>query len=294
MITELSTKLESNNILAWNAITVDVNGNDITISSQWGWVAPFLDPNNLTLVNNTNYTLNLEGQYFIPTTDVSVSSWWANVNSITALSPNTLEINITTGTVNGTYDVILDNNGAVNTIWPSNGQNYITLIDPITWTGPAGTYTETFETNLWNWFDWGWQQAWTRDSAWTPSNGTWPTTGAGSAFYIFTETSTNGTWFPNRTFILETTNFNIAQSISFDYHAFGATIGTLELQTLFNWVWTTRNTISWQQQAAQGDAYINETVDLSFFPVESIRFLYTSGTDFTWDIALDNISIVSN
>ena len=298
MIEVLNGKIEAANIIEGPGIDVSVNGNDVTISAtgwgSWWGVAPFLNPENLTLISNTNYNLVLEWVYFTPTTWVSISGGWWTINSVDASSPTEIQLDITTWPTVGSYDFILDNAGTLNTLWPGNGEDYMTLVSQVTGTGPAGTYTEWFEANLWSWVDWGGQQAWLRDSAGTPSWGTGPNTWNGSTFYVYTETSGNGTGYPNRTFILETSDFSVAQSISFDYHAFGDNMWTLELQTRFNWVWTTRNTISGQQQNAQWNPYLSTTVDLSSFPVESIRFFYTSGTDFEWDFALDNVSIISN
>ena len=295
MIGVLNGKIEAANIIEGSGIDVNVSGNDVTISSTWGWwVAPFLNPENLTLLTNTNYNLDLNGVYFTPSTGVSISGVWGTVNSVVAASPTELQVDIITGSTVGSYDFILDNAGVLNTLWPGNGENYITLVDQVTGTGPAGTYTETFEANFWSWVNWWGQQAWLRDAGGTASWWTGPNTWNGSAFYVYTEASGNGTGYPNRTFILQTSDFNVAQSISFDYHAFGDNMWTLELQTLFNGVWTTRDTISGQQQNAQWNPYLSTTINLAGFPVESIRFFYTSGDDFEWDFALDNVSIVSN
>ena len=110
---------------------------------------------------------------------------------------------------------------------------------------------------------------------------------------MYAETSGNGTGYPNRTFGVETTDFNIAQSVAFDYHMFGPNIGTLEVQTQYLGVWTTRFSLTGQQQAAQADPYLSQFVDLSSFPVEGIRFFYTSGTNWDSDAAIDNVVIIS-
>lgn len=295
MITELDTKIEAINILPGSGVSITSSGNDVTINANAGAaIAPFLTGSSTPVIVNTSQTIDIQGVYFTPSTVVSIPSPNVTVNSFSATSPSTIQLDITVWGTPWNYDLVLDNAWELNTVWPGNGIWYLTVLSTITGTGPAGTYTETFEWWLWDWFNGWWQQAWTRDAGGTPSGGTWPTTGSSSAFYVYTETSTNGTWFPNRTFILETSNFNEAQSISFDYHAFGPTIWVLELQTLFNGAWTTRSTISGQQQAVQTNPYLNQFVDLSTFPVEAIRFFYTSGTNFTGDLALDNISIISN
>jgi len=296
MIAELDTKLEVLNILPGSWVTITSSGSDVTINaSWWGWIAPFLETNPVLLGSLENEILILQWVYFTPTTSVSIPWFGGTINSTTIVDPNTIQLDVTSWTTIGDFDIVLDNSGILNTVWPNNGVDYITVVagNVVKGTGSAWILTTDFETGLWSWSDGGGQQSWTLDSWGTPSGGTWPLAWSGSVFYVYTETSTNGVGFPNRTFILQTTDFRVAQSITFDYHAFGATTGNLELQTLFNGVWTTRFTLSWQQQTTQGAAYLNQVVDLSTFSVEGIRFFYTSGNNFTWDMALDNVIIES-
>lgn len=295
MITELNTKINQSDVIAWPGISVTPTGSWVTISNaSSAGISPFLSSDSLTLARNSSYTITLEWEYFTPNTNLSIPWLVWTVNNVSVLTPRSMDVDVTIWNSVWIFDFILSNWSSDNTIWPGNWEDHLTVIPPVAGTWPAWTYNEGFQAWLWSWSATGWQEPWTRDSGGTPSTGTGPNSGAGSTFYVYTETTWAGTWYPNRTFILQTSNFSTAQSISFDYHAFGATIWILELQTLHNWVWTTRDTISWQQQTNQGDAYINRTIDLSLFPVESIRFFYTSGTNFTWDIALDNISIISN
>ncbi len=293
MITELNTKITETDIVAGTGITVSTAWAGVTISmSDGSVVAPFVNPDNVQLAQNTNYTIDISGVYFTPTTTVSIPGFDGTINSVTATTPNTLQVNITTGPNITDYDIVLDNGWVNNTLWPGNGANYMSIVTSTTWNGPAGTYTETFEAGLWNWVNTGWSQPWTRNSWWTPSNGTGPLNGAGwSTWYIFTEAS--GANSPNVDFAIQTDNFNIAQSISFDYHMIWANMWSLELQTFYNWSWTTRWSITGTQQWTQGDPYINQVVNLSTFQVELIRFVWTSGNGWSSDVTLDNLIITS-
>lgn len=271
------------------------------ICNASGWVpmatnagAPYINVSvDLFMSPGTTQTLTITGANFLPTSVVSFPGFPGTINTTTVLGPTQIEVNVTTTAAQATYDIVINNSGLTNTTWPGNGVGAFEVA-AVTGTGVAGTYTENFEAGLGSWTDSGLDQPWIRDNGGTPSNGTGPTVGAGgSAFYVFTETSGNGTGYPDMEFGLETTDFATAQSVAFDYHMVGGSIGTLELQTRYLGVWTTRFSLTGQQQAAQGDAYLNQSVDLSSFQVEAIRFLYTSTTNWDADAALDNIVIIS-
>lgn len=260
------------------------------VGGSGGGSVPFVSSSSLIVPPSTTQTISVIGTTFVPTSVVSFPGFGGIINSTTVISPTQIDVNVTTTATEAAYDIVVNNSGDDNTVWVGNGVGAFEVAG-ITGTGPAGTYTESFETDLGSWVDSGLDVAWTRDSGGTPSGNTGPTVASAGTFYVFTEASNPN--FPNFEFGLETTNFNIAQSVSFDYHMFGADMGTLEIQTQFGGVWTTRFTLVGQQQVAQGDAYINQLVDLSAFPVEGIRLFYTSGANYTGDCTLDNISIIS-
>lgn len=261
------------------------------IGGSGGGGAPFIDATvDLLVQPSTTQTVTITGSGFLPTSTVSFPGFGGTINTTTVVGPNQIDVNVTTDAVEATYDIVVDNSGTDNTVWPGNGVNAFE-VGAVTGTGPAGNYTEGFETDFGNWVTSGLAADWTRNNGATGSAGTGPNNAGTGTFYIYTEASNPN--FPNVEFGLETTNFNVAQSISFDYHMFGADMGDLELQTGFGGVFTTRFTLSGQQQVLQGDAYITQFVDLSSFPVDTIRFRYTSGANFTGDCALDNIVIIS-
>lgn len=294
LLTYVDWKIQATNILAGNNISVSVNGNDVTIDAIWWWsgTVPYISGGPEVIQPNITKNIIINGSYFSPSTVFSIPSFTGIINSQTAISPTEFLLNITAPASNGDFDLVASNSGVDNTQWSGNGVNYISILS-IAGNGPAGTYTENFEAGIWNWTNTWWMVAWSRDNGGTPSNGTGPNTGAGwSNWYIFTEASNPNN--PNVNFGIETDYFNIVQSVSFDYHMIGGNMWTLQLQTLQGTTWTTRWSITGSQQAGQWDAYINQNVNLSTFPVESIRFLGTSGNGWSSDIALDNISIVSN
>ncbi len=275
---------------------VYMNANESTLSivqlrAAGSSGAPFINTASIEIPPSTTQTFSINGEGFLPTSTVSIPGFTGTINSTTVVSPTQIDVDVTTTATTGTYDVIVDNGGIDNTTWSGNGVG-IFDITLITGTGPAGTYTESFEAGLGNWTDSGLDVAWTNNSGGTPSGGTGPTVASDGTFYMFAEASSPN--FPDFTFGLETTHFNVAQSVSFDYHMYGAAMGDLEVQTLRSGVWTTRFTLSGQQQTGQGDAYLNQFVDLSSFEVEAIRLLYTSGSDYTGDCSIDNVQIISS
>lgn len=284
--------------MAWSNVTVSTSGNDVVINAAW-WaagVSPFIWTGSNFISWGSTQDIIVSWVYFSPGTVFSIPGFPGTINSQTALSPTQFRLNITVPAVTGTYDLVAANGAFTNTVWPWSWENYI-VVDTVSGVWSAGTYTENFESGLWSWTNGSADFNWTRDSAGTPSNNTGPTTGAGgSTFYIYTEASAPN--FPSKQAIIQNNNFAIAQSISFDYHMVWGNMWTLELQTFYAGTWTTRWSQAGNRQTAQWDAYENETVNLSTFPVESIRFVWTTWSDAGngWgsDIALDNISIISN
>ena len=155
-------------------------------------------------------------------------------------------------------------------------------------------YNEGFEAGFGNWtnitgdvFDW------TRDSGGTTSGSTGPTTGsAASTWYMYIETSsprTNGdeAWLESDCFdFTALTN----PTMDFDYHMYGATINTLELLVSTDGVvWNS----AWSLTGNQGNAWNTASVDLSAYAGQTVgfRFRGVSGTSFTGDIAIDDLTI---
>lgn len=295
--------LTSTCIYAWTGLIAE-NGDYITIekwnelvNSVSGWATPYITTiAGVNIAPSTTTDITIAGDNFEPDSTFTIPGFDGTINTVTHNSPYELIANITTGTTQTTYDLVVSNGGKASSSWTGNGSNLLTIVPPVYGTWPAGTYTEWFEAGLWNWINSiGNGRDFDVNSNGTPSNGTGPNGASVGTFYIFSEASTNVTpvGSPNVVFAVETTNFRKAQSISFDYHMFGTNMGTLIIQTRNGWVWTTRNTITGQQQAAQGDPWLNAVVDLSSFQVDAIKIQYTSWGGFSSDAAIDNVIINS-
>jgi hypothetical protein len=298
LIVELQSKIGLSDLKSGTNINLTYSGSEVTVNSLWWWGSstPFITTS--TLINmspSQTQNITLDWINFTPSSTLLIPGFDGTVNTTTPISPTQIQANVTSWTNEVTYDLVVSNGWVLNTLWAWNG-NWLYNVWPIIWAGPAGTYTETFETNtLGNWtavtgltanvsfapITWG-----------TPSGSTWPNNASAGSYYIYTEASNPN--FPNRTFAVETDNFRNAQNISFDYHMFGVDMWTLIVQTYYWGAWTDTYTIAGQQQTVQADAWLNTwNIDLTSYNVEKIRFFYTSWANYTWDLSIDNIIINS-
>ena len=159
-------------------------------------------------------------------------------------------------------------------------------------------YSESFETND------GWTQVtnddgnWVRDASGTPSSGTGPSSGADGNFYMFLEASTNGSTGQigsNATAILLSPCYDLsalsAATFSFSNHMFGTSVGSLTLEASTDGgTWTS----IWSQSGNQGNQWNTVNVDLASYLGETavrLRFVGTTGSSWSSDIAIDAISL---
>lgn len=155
-------------------------------------------------------------------------------------------------------------------------------------------YSQSFESGIGDWeqgtgddFDW------TVDNGGTPSGATGPTNASDGTNYIYVEASAPN--YPNNTADLLTPCFDLscdASSLNFDYHMYGATTGTLDVEVeapAGSGNWTQVFTIS----GDQGNTWNSTTIDLSAFLGQTIkvRFAAETGSSYTGDITIDNFNI---
>jgi hypothetical protein len=199
------------------------------------------------------------------------------------------------GTTGGSYtsDMAIDNLTLSDS--PPTGGGGITCQTTIT-TYP---YSESYETNPNTWenvlgdddIDW------TRQSGSTPSSSTGPTAAQDGSYYYFTESSVNGTGFPNKTAILSGPCFDLtgesSAQLSFYYHMYGSSMGSLVLEASTdgtNW------TSLWNLSGDQGNSWQQATVNLSSYIGNTVqlRFLGTTGSNYYSDMAVDNLSLTTS
>jgi M6 family metalloprotease-like protein len=160
-------------------------------------------------------------------------------------------------------------------------------------------YAESFESGKGNWVDSaGDNFNWTRNNNGTGSSGTGPSYASDGNYYLYTEASSANN--PNMTALMDNT-FDFAGitalSLQFDYHMYGAAMGSLDVDLFDGLVWTQSIwSISGQQHNGNSDPWTLAEVDLSEWAGLSdvvVRFRGTTGSSFTSDMALDNIRLIN-
>ncbi|MEL6185643.1 MAG: choice-of-anchor J domain-containing protein, partial [Myxococcota bacterium] len=161
-----------------------------------------------------------------------------------------------------------------------------------------------FESGAQGWSNPDGNYGWRRDSNGTPSSSTGPTTGNGSTWYWYMETS-NGqgpynTGNADSTVVSPSIPNGTNRSLEFYYHMFGGDIGVLnaEVSTNGGSSWTTVWSIQGQQQSSQGAAYRRATADLSSFSgALLVRFrgeAVEPSVGWQNDIAIDDVTVYGN
>ena len=133
--------------------------------------------------------------------------------------------------------------------------------------------------------------AFIRDSGGTPSSPTGPSEGAdGSDYYVYAETSSNS----NAVYTMSKSAGSLVDEVSFQYHMYGSTMGTLYLQGSTDGTFPVPNSTNpyvWTKSDDQGDSWQSAVVNVRAGEYEYFRFYYTSGVDWYGDLALDNIEL---
>jgi glucuronoarabinoxylan endo-1,4-beta-xylanase len=151
-----------------------------------------------------------------------------------------------------------------------------------------------FETGFGDWINISGEDShdWTRHTGGTPSPGTGPLSGAeGSSWYIYLETSA-ASGIGNMAILESPVLHGFARKLTFDYHMYGSTIGTLHVDvfdgTWHQSVWS----LNGQQQADSSEAYRRASVDLKdYLGLIKVRLRAVAAGGFRGDAAIDNLTV---
>ena len=141
--------------------------------------------------------------------------------------------------------------------------------------------------------------SWRADQGTTGSTGTGPTgdhtTGLGTYLYTEATSGSFGAVAEITSPLIALDDPTVGYQLSFWYHMFGATMGSLEVLVDNGSGGTAIWTLSGQQQAATGDDWIEAQLDLSAFAGDTITVTWrgTRGSSFTGDMAIDDIGITA-
>ncbi|OJJ21682.1 hypothetical protein BKI52_14340 [marine bacterium AO1-C] len=153
-------------------------------------------------------------------------------------------------------------------------------------------YTESFESGIGVWTQGtGDDLNWTRDNNGTPSNNTGPSSAADGSYYMYIEASNPN--YPSKTADLVSPCVDISSlsqpQLSFSYHMYGASMGTLKVQLSTN---GSQWTDLWTQSGNQGNTWNTASIDLpTTSSVITLRFRGTTGNNYTSDITIDQLRI---
>lgn len=159
----------------------------------------------------------------------------------------------------------------------------------------AFPYSESFESGFG-----AWEQDdtddinWDRDTDGTPSNSTGPSSATDGDYYLYIESSYNGTGYPNKNAIIYTPCFDVTAlsgaQLSFWYNMYGSSMGTLAVEASTDGGATYSEI--WSLSGDQGTAWKEVKIDLASSASLKLRFSGTTATSYTSDMAIDNVQIM--
>ncbi len=253
-------------------------------------------PTNLAAssITQTSCVLN----WTASTDNVGVTGYDVYRNSSLYTSVTGTSANITGLTASTTYSFYVIAKDAAGNTSPASSSINVTTLDPVGTCGSTVSsfpYSESFESGIGLWTqDSGDNLNWTRDANGTPSSSTGPSSASDGTYYMYIEASGSGTGYPNKTAGLTSPCFEIPTetnpSISFDYHMYGASMGTLELMAKIDGgTWTT----IWSKSGNQGNSWQTANVSLADYAgyVFQLKFFGTTGSSYTSDITVDNVEV---
>lgn len=158
----------------------------------------------------------------------------------------------------------------------------ITTTTPV----PVANTSCDFEAGFCNWVNTG-SNLWTIRQGTTPSSNTGPTAAATGTSYAYVEASSPN--YPSKIFSLQSPvlKLSAAPVLAFKFHMYGATMGSLFVEAkIANDVWTKL----WEKSGDQGQLWQDATVQV---PAEAtnVRFVGTTGSSWSSDIAIDAVSL---
>ncbi len=157
-------------------------------------------------------------------------------------------------------------------------------------------YSESFENTLGSWSQSTADDInWTINSGGTPSSSTGPSGASDGTYYIYMEVSGDGSGFPNKRAILNSSCFDLTAesgaNATFDYQMTGNAVGSVALEASNDngASWTS----VWSAAGDQGAAWNTADVNLSAYAGGTLllRFNGISGSSWQGDIAIDNFEL---
>ena len=251
------------------------------------------------------YNIGATNADFTWTPGGTETSW--NVYAVTAGDPATSvspivatndTITITGLSPNGAYDFYVEAlcSGANSYISGPANATMLCSVSNAPFFDDVEAHTPTVSlglSNCWNAYGTGFD--WNIDALGsTPSLNTGPSGAYSGVNYFYTEASsgTAGAIASLESPQIDLSNLNVPQ-ISFYYHMYGSTMGSLAIQVNNGSGWVTVDSISGQQQTSDTDPWLNRIIPISSYANDTIQVRFTGykGTSFYSDMSIDDISI---
>ncbi len=255
-------------------------------------------PTNLSASNVTQTTVDLS--WNASTDNVGVTGYDVYQGGSNIMSVTGTTAQVTGLTANTSYSFnVRAKDAAGNQSGNSNTANVTTSGSGSSCSGGISSfpYTESFETSFGLWTqDTGDDIDWTRNSGTTTSSNTGPSSAVDGSWYVYVESSGNGTGYPNKQAILNAPCFDLSAAttanFSFQYHMFGVPdMGSLDLEV------STDDGNSWSsiwgQSGNLGNQWFSANVNLDMYTGSTLllRFNGVTGTSYHSDMTVDDISL---
>ena len=133
VINKLDLKLEKTNLIEWDNITLTDSWSNLVISATDANLPEtpvILDTQTIELATNQTKTFTLNGSNFLPSSQITISSFDWTINSVNPLWEDKIEINISTWNNTWLSDIVVSNSGVLNTVWP---WNWVWLLEVKLW-----------------------------------------------------------------------------------------------------------------------------------------------------------------
>ena len=271
-----------------NSNTVNVTTSDITAPSA---------PGGLSASNTTQTSTDLS--WTASTDNVGVTGYDVSVDGVFDGTTASTSYTVSGLTANTTYAISVVAKDAAGNNSSSSSINVTTEAAP--GSGCSGgitsyPYNQGFESGIGSWVQSSSDDLnWTVDANGTPSNSTGPSSAVEGSNYIYVESSGNGTGYPNKTAIITSPCFDLTgetqATFSFQYHMYGSTMGTLNLQASDDdgASWSSL----WSLSGNQGNQWSSVNIDLASYVGGSfqLRYVGTTSTSYRSDMALDQLSL---
>ncbi len=281
-------------VIANDNIFFDISNTDFTISGVVVCTATVPTGLAASSVGSTTATLSWNAvagaDYDYRYREVGASSW-------TTVNTTGTSVGLTELTAETDYEAQVRSN------CPSESSSYSSSVTFSTGSIPSCSgitsfpYSESFESGTGVWIQSSSDDIdWTRNSGGTPTGKTGPSSADDGSYYLYTEASTSGVGYPNKTAILTSPCIDLTgqtnTKFDFSYHMYGRKMGSLAVEVSLDGAsWSS----IWSESGNLGNSWETASISLTSYEgnVIYLRFTGETGTRERSDMAIDKLSISS-